>query len=285
MTARTTAFPEIREGAWRVVFNPAGSSEGLHSAVTALLRNDRHSQEHSLRLRSSMNAEVWNFTVDGRGFICKEYLRRSPLEYLKAAAFGSRAKRAWDQGRMLMEKGISTPAVRAYAEKLFFSLPTRNFLVTDFLPHASGIYTFFRSFPADAGGVDAVSRKREIICSLGSFIGSLHAAGIYHGDLRLDNILISFSPDGNPIFSLIDNERNRYFPEGIPARHRRKNLTQLNMVVLPCITSTDRLRFFEAYLEKNSGVRPESRKWMREIFFTSQERLRKKFPGIWEKTG
>jgi len=283
MTGRATAFPETKEGRWRVTFNPQGGSGGLRDTVIAYIRKGRDSLHHSGRLGSSNNAEVWHFTVNGRGFVCKEYLRRNPFEYLKAAVAGSRAKRAWDQGLLLMAKGIGTPAVQAYGEKCFLSIPTRNFLITDFLPQASGIYTFFRSFPSDSGRAEGMMRKRDIIRSLGSFVGEIHAAGIFHGDLRLDNILISVSPDSSPVFSLIDNERNRFFPGGIPSKFRQKNLTQLNMVVLPCITSTDRLRFFGAYLEKNPGLGPESRKWFREIFISTRRRLGKKFPGIWER--
>jgi hypothetical protein len=40
----------------------------------------------------------------------------------------------------------------------------------------------------------------------------------------------------------------------IPERKRLKNLVQLNMVRLPQITKTDRLRFINAYLSENAAL-------------------------------
>lgn len=281
MTGQSAAYATIREKGWKIVCRPGPDQDGLRDVIADIIRHDSKALERLEELGSSRNARVAKFTARGKWYIFKEYLKRHATEYLKASLVGSRAKRAWDAGLRLMANGIGTPEVRAYGERIFFCIPAGNFLITDFLPDASGIYTFFRSYPSDPRDREAVLKKRTIIRDLGLFIGNLHARGIFHGDLRLDNILISASGAAGTAFFLIDNERNRFFPGGIPDRYRRKNLIQINMVVLPQITATDRLRFFHAYLDRNPSLRAARKTWMREVFSATKKRLQKKFPGIW----
>ncbi len=123
-------------------------------------------------------------------------------------------------------------------------------------------------------------KKRTFIQTIGQLIGRLHKQGIFHGDMRPGNILVKRSPK-ELLSYFIDNERNRYFPKGIPQRLREKNLIQINMTVLPAITFPDRLRFFKAYLNENPELKPYAKDLTRKIFLRTRERLQKRIPGIW----
>ena len=75
-------------------------------------------------------------------------------------------------------------------------------------------------------------RKRgALIYKAGHEIGRLHRAGIFHGDLRVGNLIIEgYGPAAKIYF--IDNERTMRY--GILSADKRlKNLVQLNMVGLP----------------------------------------------------
>jgi tRNA A-37 threonylcarbamoyl transferase component Bud32 len=87
--------------------------------------------------------------------------------------------------------------------------------------------------------------KRKLIEKLGNEIGTLHKAGVCHGDLRLSNILVE-EEDNDIVFYFIDNERTSDFSR-VPRRLIKKNLVQVNMISQPNVTRQDRLRFFKAY--------------------------------------
>jgi len=106
-------------------------------------------------------------------------------------------------------------------------------------------------------------QKRRTIRSVGLLIHQFHEAGFFHGDLQLKNILVS----GEQLF-LIDFDRS-YQKEMLTADEKKKNLLRLNRSVekwkrfgLP-VTRTDRLRFFQAYGEKDEEVRKAMRKALR----------------------
>jgi serine/threonine protein kinase len=150
--------------------------------------------------------------------------------------------------------------------------------------HSIGLHTLLKNYFSIPLTPEKVKLKRSLLRSAGEFIGKLHSKGIFHGDLRLDNILVEGWETGEPTFSLIDNERNKYFDEKhISNICRRKNLVQVNMVILPQITFTDRLRFFMAYLSENHRLNPDAKDLARRIHLKTKKRLSEKIPGIWEK--
>jgi hypothetical protein len=63
----------------------------------------------------------------------------------------------------------------------------------------------------------------------------------------------------------------------MPERKRFKNLVQLNMVLLPQITRTDRLRFFNAYLTENAALMSRRKEILRQIGKMTQRRYENKF--------
>ena len=237
-----------------------------------------------VRITSSENSAVWKFSVDDKGFVFKEYLKRGKFDRLDSLFTGSRAHKAWQCGNGLLERGLNTPEILLYGSQSLLFTPRRSFVLMQFLMHSIGLHTLLKNHFSIPLTPEKVKLKRSLLRSAGKFIGKLHSKGIFHGDLRLDNILVERWETGEPTFSLIDNERNKYFDEKhISNICRRKNLLQVNMVILPQITFTDRLRFFMAYLSENPGLNPDAKDLARRIHLKTKKRLSKKIPGIWEK--
>jgi serine/threonine protein kinase len=199
----------------------------------------------------------------------KEFLSRSPLEGIKSLFRGSRCQRAISKGEMLRQRGFHTPVVCCWGER-----GGRHFMVTEGID-APGLGDYIsKNWQQPLSGTK-IAAKRRFIQKFGKEIGDLHKNGIYHGDLRVNNILVQESKD-EVIFYFLDNERNGLFTE-IPRRLIRKNLVQLNMIQSPNVTRQDRLRFFQAYCGKCEGSNPaEELALIQEVQQITAERLVKK---------
>jgi predicted unusual protein kinase regulating ubiquinone biosynthesis (AarF/ABC1/UbiB family) len=103
---------------------------------------------------------------------------------------------------------------------------------------------------------------------LAELLARMHATGVYHHDLRVGNILVN--RDTKELF-LIDTDRVT-FERPRQLNYIVKNLAQLNLVIMPQITVTDRLRFFRLY-QKFAEI-PDDK--AREIFSRSEARSRYK---------
>ncbi len=228
---------------------------------------------------SSQGTKCWNIPVDDSSLFIKIFHFRGILDKLLLFK-KSRSQRAWEGSRLLLTNGFATPTPVAQGDITKRFLTEKTFLITNTIKEGLNIYeyidTFFKGQPAEV-----IQKKRNFITKMGRLIGKLHKSGIFHGDLRPGNILIIHS-DNNPTFYFIDNERNKFFSKGIPQQLREKNLTQINMIVTPLITFTDRLRFFNAYLNENPELEPYAEDWIRTVFLRTRKRLQKKIPGIWE---
>ena len=169
----------------------------------------------------------------------KEFLKKSPFEGLKNIFRGNRSKRARLNREILIGKGFHSPTIYCWGRKR-----GRPFFFTEGVD-ALGVGIFIHNnWKLPLSGEKRYS-KRIIIEKFGQEIGRLHKAGIYHADLRLNNILIQHNK--NKIkFYLIDNE-SIYCFKRIPRRLIEKNLIQVNMIFPLYVTRQDRLRFFNSY--------------------------------------
>ncbi|MEW6584033.1 MAG: lipopolysaccharide kinase InaA family protein [Nitrospirota bacterium] len=228
---------------------------------------------------SSKNAFVWKVEAEAVIFIKFFFARgvRDMLFFRK-----SRARRAAEGSLLLIKNGFLAPALLAQGDILKGLLVTGSFLITRAVEQCLDTYAYLETFCMPPLSGKDIEAKRNFIAAAGRLIGRLHRTGIVHGDLRPGNILIRRSEDDLE-FYFIDNERNRYFRRGVPARLREKNLVQINMILTPAITFTDRMRFFRAYLEENPEIGPHAGKWIRNVFARTKKRLQKRTSGIWGK--
>ena len=169
----------------------------------------------------------------------KEFLKKSPIEGLKNIFRGGRSRRARLNREILIGKGFHSPAINCWGRKR-----GRPFFFTEGVD-ALGLGIFIHNNWKLPLPSEKRFSKRIIIEKLGQEIGRLHKAGIYHADLRLNNILIENNKKKIK-FYLIDNE-SIYCFKRIPRRLIEKNLVQVNMIFPLYITHQDRLRFFNSY--------------------------------------
>lgn len=203
------------------------------------------------------------------GVYYKAFLPRGPLEATKALLSGSRAKRARLQNDALRLAGFIAPENLAWGR-----LPgNREYLFSSAVP-GHGVTWWLRDRLLQRSG-EPLQQRRKLMRSLGKFIGSLHAAGFTHGDLRTSNVLAELV-GGSFQFGLIDNERNRR-RRPPPGRAVLRNLMQLNMLLPTDLSNRDRMRFFVAWREQQPGLtRAEARLLARESYGWAMRRLRAK---------
>ncbi len=102
----------------------------------------------------------------------------------------------------------------------------------------------------------ALARKRRTASSLGKLVAKMHAAGIYHADLHLKNILLSEKGEGPELYLLdLDAAKIR---RPLSDFGRRLNLLRLLRSAekvnrrARTITRTDLLRFLRSYADESS---------------------------------
>lgn len=259
----------LRKGeAWEDAF--------MDSLLTTLVNKDLSGFE---RVQGSTGSRLWRASCSGQSYFIKFFNPRGFRDRLLWRK--SRSHRAMLAECMLAEKGFSRPALVAQGDIVSAFRVLDNFIITRWVEGSFNTYAYMRTFFASPLSAEKIREKRLFIKYFGSLIGKMHQKGVFHGDLRPGNILFRPQDGRDPETCFIDNERTMLFEKGIPSRLRRKNLIQLNMIVMPPVTFTDRIRFFDAYLSENPGLIPERREWIRNIFVKTKKRLRKKIPGVW----
>jgi len=228
------------------------------------------------RVPSSDYTRVFRYHVCSNGvssaFYLKRYLYHSALDFVKHSPRSSRARRAFDASLMLQENGFDSPAVIGLLERRRGPFVTDNMLVTREVQNAAPITQLLKDI-RNRSDRDTLVRKRDLIRAFAGTVGRMHAKGIFHGDLRLGNVLVVKEHE-NWRFYFIDNERTEKF-RSLPPRLRLKNLVQVNMF-FHGISKTDRLRFLRSYLESNPGIEDRSSAWIRRITAKTNRRLHRK---------
>lgn len=207
----------------------------------------------------------------------KLFFEPRPRNRLKAFLFPAlaRFRKFVRNSQMLRELGFTAPLVLAWGKVA--GPPRAGYVVTDAFD-GMGMGSFVSQYLASSTDDPRVRRwKRRLMTALGAEVAKLHNAGIAHGDLRPDNVLLSCrSPD--PRFCFIDNERNRRYRWHMPLRALVKNLTQLNMIWSEDLSASYRMRFIKSYLQTIDRRLPEKR-LIRRVHSLAQRRLRGKTRG------
>lgn len=164
---------------------------------------------------------------------------KSPRDAIKQQLSKSRAIKAFEAERLLQSLGFGTPStlLTGWRQRLFFK--DHFFTLSAALIGYDDLYTTVKQI-----GAHSNSQKRAFIQQLASTIARLHSENIGHGDLRAGNVMCRHNEDWQ--FSFLDNERTRQYKK-LPDNIRIKNLVQLNLLLSPAISNTDRQRFFYHY--------------------------------------
>lgn len=226
-------------------------------------------------IKSSSYTSVIKFEnkETGKSYYYKEFFDRGLKDILKNLFGFSRAKKAFKAGHMLLQENFHTPEPILFGIKKKYFFILKNFLITESID-GERTYEYIKKHYTMPMSLELIRDKRSMICAAGKEIGRLHKSGIFHGDLRVGNILISGTGD-NARFYFIDNERTikRKF---LSEKHRLKNLVQLNMLGLSHITRTDRLRFISSYIRVNLELSKTKKVFLRKIILLTNKRKKHK---------
>ena len=168
--------------------------------------------------------------------------------------FGARSIRELALTEKILSRGIPTIQPIGAIHRSVLLLFYKAYLLSLEISGAKDLIQYFQEIGPHPSR-ERLLLKRRTIRSAGLLVHQFHEAGFFHGDLQLKNILVS----GEQLF-LIDFDRS-YQKDALTADEKKKNLLRLNRSVekwkrfgLP-ITRADRLRFFQAYAERDEEMR------------------------------
>jgi hypothetical protein len=236
---RLDAWTTARVGTWRLTLrdpatmSPADWVDTVTAAVAA-----------GGSLHRSKHADTYRVTRPGGDVYVKVYRRYRRWTALKDWFRPSKAAHVRLVSAALAEKGFAAPAVLAVGEERRGLALGRSFCATA----ALGGEPIGARIAALAAMPDPTTlrAKRGLLESLGREVARLHDAGVVAGDLVPANVWIALAAAELTI-AFFDHDRTRIGRAPAPWRAARRNLVQMNRIVLAGVGTTDRLRVFRAY--------------------------------------
>lgn len=156
----------------------------------------------------------------------------------------SRAMKSWKASHRLSVRGVNTPEALSVVEKSQDLLFRESFLLTAWIKGAAALNDYISETGFDH------HTKRKFIQRFAGILRRLHQKGIYHADLKSNNILVCDPADAESDVYFIDLDRV-YFQKKLTRHQQINNLAQINASVSNQMTPKDRLRFFYFYMKKN----------------------------------
>jgi len=234
----------------------------------------------SVPVHRSKHAATYYWPRPAGGVYVKVYHRYRPMATVKDCVRGSKARRAARASTRLAKAGFHVPRVLAVAEERRLLGARRAWVATAALqgePLAARLATLAGALgrTVERCGYRALlSQKRALLTALGREVARLHEAGFVAGDLVPANVWIAGRGE-RPEIVLLDHDRTRWSWHRPSWWRARRNLVQLNRVVLVGVSVTDRLRVFRTYSETRRWASSEARRRLPWIVAKTTERRRR----------
>jgi hypothetical protein len=229
--------------------------------AAAVLRHVREHRERALAGTSEV-LKTGSTTATAKGTLetpdasipvaTKWYRWRGLRRALGNVFYGSRVSRALGGVHRVRSLGLASPETLAVAERSAMGLVREGVLITEFL---SGARSLQEELCHLAG---APAETRVLAEALGRELGSLHAAGVSHSDLKISNIMVC---PGGPRLSWIDLDglippRRLTWPRRVRALGQIEAYTRY---LAPWIPNRARVWFMSAYGSHDASVTPKRR--------------------------
>jgi tRNA A-37 threonylcarbamoyl transferase component Bud32 len=222
-------------------------------------------------LHRSKHADTYRWSRPGGDVYVKIYRRYRRWTALKDWFRPSKAANVLRVSAALAGKGFTVPEVVAIGEERRALGVVRSFCATAALvgePIAERVAAL-----AMDHGAPTLRAKRGLLDTLGREVARLHRAGIVAGDLVPANVWIALAAAELSI-AFLDHDRTRVGPAPAPWQRARRNLVQLNRVVLDGVGATDRLRVYRAYARAQAWTKGDARRRLPWIIAKTVERRR-----------
>jgi serine/threonine protein kinase len=225
--------------------------------------------------KNAPESAVTLIRLPGRPMVCvKEFRWRGMPHALKGLFRATQGARTFRNGWLLHRAGISAALPLALVRARRSGLIHSEWVVMQVIPEATELDRYLVK-RISAGWTP--EERRGLTRLLGRFIGSMHARGIFHSDLKTCNILVSdeipyeglVAESGlwrlqNPCrpvkFSLVDYD-DVLFAGQIPHEKRVKNLVQIFLSTPTTVSAPDRMRFLSEYA-LHAGINSQGRHQM-----------------------
>jgi tRNA A-37 threonylcarbamoyl transferase component Bud32 len=198
--------------------------------------------------------------ADGREVCVKEYRPRPLARRLEDLLRPAPPLREWRAAAALAAQAVPAPVAHA----LVLPAPLAGgsaYLVMESIAPAEAVNRYaLRAAPP---------QRRRLVDAVATFLGSLHAGGVSHADLKGSNLLVRERGEGFAFF-LVDLAAVRVGRAPSEAE-RIEALAQLNASTPLRVTRMERLRFLTRYLPGAS--REERRRWFRAVAERSRARI------------
>jgi tRNA A-37 threonylcarbamoyl transferase component Bud32 len=215
-------------------------------------------------LKDSPESAVTLVDVPGFPRVCvKQFRWRGRLHAAKGLLRPTQGLRTFRNGWKLLAAGIPVAAPLALVRQRYLGCVTNEYVIMEVIPHALEMDRYLLTRILQHWSTD----ERQAMAALfGRFIGSMHAEGIFHADLKTCNIMVSDTTHGlsetrepedavhrpeqtsdrTIRFALLDYDEVRFLPV-VSKKKRIKNLVQIFLSTPVAIRATDRLRFLTEY--------------------------------------
>ncbi|MFC1834669.1 lipopolysaccharide kinase InaA family protein [Thermodesulfobacteriota bacterium] len=225
-------------------------------------------------LKNAPESAVTMVKLPTRPPVCVKEFRWRGLKYAVKGLFRpTQGVRTFRSGLQLAEKGIGVARPLALIRDSALGLTRSEWVVMEVIPDALELDRYILKRSNEAW---TTSERRSLVMTLARFLGSMHAAGIFHSDLKTCNIMVTRdaealwqpetaaeepdrqSPDtaqptrAMPRFLLLDYD-DVGFGRRVPMRKKIKNLVQVFLSTPLSIGGTDRMRFLREY-GRHAGI-------------------------------
>ncbi len=259
----------VRSGTWRIWTDPvfALAPDEWLATVERLLASGRS-------LHRSKHADTYRWARSGGDVYVKVYRRYRRWTAFKDWFRPTKAANVLAMSLRLSDLGFLVPRVLAVGEERTRG-GGRSWCATAALggepvatrlaalaaaPEPGGDHTALRAdHTALRADHTALRAKRGMLTSLGREVARLHQQGVVPGDLVPANVWIALAAAELRI-AFLDHDRTRVGTAPTAWRRARRNLVQLNRVVLTGVTTSDRLRVFRAYADAAGWSRSAARR-------------------------
>lgn len=142
------------------------------------------------------NTRTLRFSAAGEEFFLKHYLGRTWALSLLGFFRGSRGRKAMNKAALFESRSVPTPEPVALLEKKRFFCPVESYL----------LFKYHKEMETLSQMARRMGQERFLNTGLlgltGSDVFQMHSAGLYHGDLKWSNVLVS--EKGRGIGMLVD---------------------------------------------------------------------------------